>query len=93
MAVAAEQDNLKLIGVVMGCPSSGARWNDASINGLRFETSQLMAAAKQGTSMVRRGDTLSRIAVRFGTSIEASTCPDLRGNADFIRVGQRLVVP
>jgi D-alanyl-D-alanine carboxypeptidase len=99
VAVAAEQDNRKLIGVVMGCPSSEARWNDAIVlMDYGFENfSELMAAAKKARNfyVVRRGDTLSRIAVRFGTSIEAllNLNPDLRGNADFIRVGQRLVVP
>ena len=99
VAVAAEQDNRKLIGVVMGCPTSEARWNDAIVlMDYGFEHfSELMAAAKRATNfyVVRRGDTLSRIAVRFGTSIEVllDLNPELNGNADFIRVGQRLVVP
>jgi LysM repeat protein len=44
--------------------------------------------------IVKRGDTLSHIARRFGTSVRAlqAANPHIK-NANVIRVGQRLVIP
>ena len=43
--------------------------------------------------VVVRGDTLSRIARRFGTTVAALTSGNCLTNANFIYVGQRLRVP
>jgi lipoprotein-anchoring transpeptidase ErfK/SrfK len=43
--------------------------------------------------VVRRGDTLSSLAVRYGTSMRAIMNANGIGNANFIWVGQRLRIP
>jgi LysM repeat protein len=42
---------------------------------------------------VQRGDTLSVIAARFGTTVQALVEANGLANADFVYVGQRLVIP
>lgn len=99
VSVAAQQGKHKLIGVVMGCPSSEARWNDAIVlMDYGFEHyDALMTAARQPQAfyVVQRGETLSGIAARFGTTVEVllNLNPGLEGNPNLIRVGQQLVVP
>lgn len=46
-----------------------------------------------GTYVIVRGDTLSRIARRFGTTVAALTTGNCLANANRIYVGQRLRVP
>ncbi len=43
--------------------------------------------------VVRRGETLSAIAVRYGTSVEAIVEANGLSNPDMIYVGQRLIIP
>ena len=52
------------------------------------------AAAAQGqVHVVQRGETLSSIAARYGTSVQAFVQANGLSNANFVWVGQRLVVP
>jgi len=53
----------------------------------------LSAHAQQTVYVVRRGDTLSGIAARYGTSMQAIMNANGLHNANFIWVGQRLVIP
>lgn len=46
-----------------------------------------------GSYVVQRGDTLSSIAVRFGTTVAALLTTNGLTNANFIYVGQTLVIP
>lgn len=51
------------------------------------------AAFADQTYVVRRGDTLSRIAARYGTSMQAIMNANGIRNANYIWVGQRLRIP
>lgn len=51
------------------------------------------AAASSSTYVVRRGDTLSHIAVRTGTTVAALRAANGLDSRGFIREGQRLTVP
>jgi N-acetylmuramoyl-L-alanine amidase len=42
---------------------------------------------------VQEGDTLSIIAIRYGTSVSALQAANGLGKSDVINVGQRLVIP
>jgi LysM repeat protein len=46
-----------------------------------------------GTHIVQRGDTLSSIALRYGTTVAALMTANRLANPNFIYVGQRLVIP
>ncbi|MBX7234758.1 MAG: L,D-transpeptidase family protein [Caldilineales bacterium] len=46
-----------------------------------------------GVHIVRRGETLSGIARRFGVSVQALAAANGIGNINRIRLGQRLVIP
>ena len=50
-------------------------------------------SAAQGTHVVQRGETLARIARRYGTTINALMQANGLSNANFIYVGQRLRIP
>lgn len=99
VSVAAQQGKHRLIGVVMGCPSSEARWNDAVVlMDYGFDHfNELMTAARKSETfyVVQRGETLSGIAARFGTTVDVllKLNSSLRGNANLIKVGQQLIVP
>ena len=51
------------------------------------------SAARRGTHTVRKGDTLYRIATRYGVSVEELRQENRIGRKGSIRVGQRLSVP
>jgi len=51
------------------------------------------ATATSGTYTVRRGDTVSGIAARHGTTVAAVTAANGLGSDGFIREGQRLTLP
>ena len=51
------------------------------------------AAASGGTYVVRRGDSLGAIAVRYGTSVAALARANRIANPSVIYVGQRLAIP
>jgi len=53
----------------------------------------LAVHAQQAVHVVRRGDTLSGIAARYGTSMQAIMNANGLRNANFIWVGQRLIIP
>uniref|UniRef100_UPI000E34DE11 polysaccharide deacetylase family protein n=1 Tax=Desertimonas flava TaxID=2064846 RepID=UPI000E34DE11 len=64
--------------------------------GYRFVTvSQLLAAPTTGQTVhvVQAGDTLYRIALRYGTSVAAIVAANHLPNANLIRVGQILIIP
>ena len=42
---------------------------------------------------VVRGDTVSKLAIRFGTTVDAIVAANQIANPDLILVGQRLVIP
>jgi len=52
----------------------------------------LLAAAEERIHLVRRGDTLSGIAARYGVSVAALRARNKLAGAD-LRAGQRLVIP
>jgi D-alanyl-D-alanine carboxypeptidase len=100
VAVAAQNGSRRLIAVLLGCPSSEARWGAACQlmdYGFANHTALVAAAAarRDRTYAVRRGDTLSGIAKRFGVAVGAllDANPSLRRNPDLISVGQSLVIP
>jgi hypothetical protein len=51
------------------------------------------AAPTPRTYVVQEGDTLSIIAIRYGTSVSALQAANGLGKSDVINVGQRLVIP
>jgi len=53
----------------------------------------LAAHAQQRVYVVQRGDNLYRIATRYGTTIQAIMNANGLRNANFIWVGQRLIIP
>ena len=53
----------------------------------------LAAHAQQRVYVVQRGDNLYRIAARYGTTIQAIMNANGLRNANFIWVGQRLIIP
>jgi LysM repeat protein len=53
----------------------------------------LTAAPTPRTYVVQEGDTLSIIAIRYGTSVSALQAANGLGKSDVINVGQRLVIP
>ena len=53
----------------------------------------LAAHAQQTVHVVRRGETLTGIAARYGTSVQAIMNANRLRNANFIWVGQRLIIP
>jgi LysM repeat protein len=53
----------------------------------------LTAQAQGGIHVVQRGDTLGRIAARYGTSVQALMSTNGLSNPNFIWVGQRLRIP
>jgi len=53
----------------------------------------LAVHAQQTAYVVRRGDTLSGIAARYGTSMQAIMNANGLRNPNFIWVGQRLIIP
>jgi LysM repeat protein len=57
----------------------------------RFETQQAQGSAQ--THTVRRGDTLSKLAERYGTSVDAIAQANNIQNRDRISVGQQLRIP
>lgn len=100
VAVAAENESRRLVAVLLGCPSSEARWNDAvQIMDYGFQNYQVLtqaaAARLERTYVVRRGDTLTGIARRLGTTVKAllEANPSLRSHPNRISVGQRLLLP
>ena len=52
-----------------------------------------LPAHAQTVHVVQRGETLSRIAARYGTSVQAIVNANGLRNANFIWVGQRLIIP
>lgn len=78
-------------------PSKIARLNGFATNDLVLAGTRLRlpgpAAASAGRYRVRRGDTLSAIAARFGTTVDALRDANRIRNASLIFAGQALRVP
>jgi LysM repeat protein len=51
------------------------------------------ASSGGGTYVVQRGDTLAKIAARYGVSMSAIASANGLSNTNFVWVGQRLVIP
>lgn len=71
------------VGQALRIPSSGAAASAA----------RPTASSPPATHVVRRGDTLSKIAGRYGTTVRALQRANGLANIDSLRVGQRLQVP
>jgi len=52
-----------------------------------------LAAAAENTVTVQYGDTLTSIAARYGTTVDALVAANGLGSANLIFVGQTLVLP
>ncbi len=74
-------------------PASGFESPARSVSASRKPVAKSSAAARRGTHTVRKGDTLYRIANRYGVSVEALRRENRIGRKGSIRVGQRLSVP
>jgi membrane-bound lytic murein transglycosylase D len=74
-------------------PASGFESPARSASASRKPAAKSSASARCGSHTVRRGDTLYRIANRYGVSVEALRAENRIGRRGSIRVGQRLSVP
>lgn len=99
-SAAARRDNHTIIVVLLGCPSSEARWNDAThLMDYAFENYQTLrtiaSSAQTRTYTVKPGDTLYGIASRLGKSIAAilQANSGLAGHPDLLLPGQTIVIP
>ncbi|AHF90092.1 peptidoglycan-binding protein [Opitutaceae bacterium TAV5] len=63
-----------------------------ALPGSGFVPAALLAAAGEATHVVRKGDTLSAIAARYGVTVAALRQRN-RLTGDVIKVGQKLVIP
>ncbi len=99
LAAAAVRDGRRLIIILLGCTSSEKRWADAQVlmdYGMKNYTALSAAAArKPQVYVVRSGDTLTAIARRFNTTVEAllRANPALRANPNRLLVGAKLNLP
>lgn len=99
LAASASRNSRHLIVILLGCTSSEKRWADAQVlmdYGMDNFTA-LEAAAKQKAASytVRAGDTLTAIAARLGTTVNAllEANPKLKSNPNHLLVGEKLNVP
>jgi membrane-bound lytic murein transglycosylase D len=74
-------------------PASGFESVALNRSASRKPVSKSSAAAHRSTHTVRKGDTLYRIATRYGVSVEELRQENRIGRTGSIRVGQRLAVP
>lgn len=74
-------------------PASGFEPAGRSVSSSRKPAAKAPAAARRGTHTVRKGDTLYRIANRYGVSVEELRRENRIGRKSALRVGQRLAVP
>ncbi len=63
------------------------------VGGTSFASAQCAAPADWPTYIVQRGDTLARIALRYGTSLSTLISANCIANPNLIYAGQRLRVP
>lgn len=79
--------------------ANGLRWNAWVYVGQRLlipgtiQTPIVSPAPGGSTHVVQRGDTLSSIALRYGTTVAALMAANQLANPNLIYVGQRLVIP
>jgi len=79
--------------------ANGLRWNAWIYVGQRLiipgaaQTPTMSPVHGGSTYVVQRGDTLSSIALRYGTIVAALMAANGLANPNFIYVGQRLVIP
>lgn len=79
--------------------ANGLRWNAWVYVGQRLiipgaaQTPTVFPVPGGSTYVVQRGDTLSSIALRYGTTVAALMAANQLTNPNFIYVGQRLVIP
>lgn len=79
--------------------ANGLRWNAWIYVGQRLiipgaaQTPTLPPVPGGSTHVVQRGDTLSSIALRYGTTVAALMAVNRLTNPNFIYVGQRLAIP
>lgn len=79
--------------------ANGLRWNAWIYVGQRLIIPGVAQAPTApsvpggSTHVVQRGDTLSSIALRYGTTVAALMAANQLANPNFIYVGQRLVIP
>lgn len=79
--------------------ANGLRWNAWVYVGQRLvipgatRTPPAPSVPGGNTYVVQRGDTLSSIALRYGTTVAALMTANRLANPNFIYVGQRLVIP
>lgn len=74
-------------------PAGGFEPAGRSASSSREPAAKAPAAARRGTHTVRKGDTLYRIANRYGVSVEDLRRENRIGRKSTLRVGQRLAVP
>ncbi len=74
-------------------PASGFEAPARSLSAHRMPVTKSSAPARRGSHTVRKGETLFRIANRYGVSVEALRAENRIGRKGSIRVGQRLSVP
>lgn len=74
-------------------PASGFESPARSASVSRKPGAKSSASARRASHTVRKGDTLFRIANRYGVSVEALRAENRIGRRGSIRVGQRLSVP
>ena len=74
-------------------PASGFEPAGRSVSSGRKTAAQAPAAARRATHTVRKGDTLYRIANRYGVSVQELRRENRIGRKSTLRVGQKLAVP
>jgi D-alanyl-D-alanine carboxypeptidase (penicillin-binding protein 5/6) len=101
VSAAAKHGSRSLIVVLLGCPSSDARWSDAERlmdYGFQHYSTLVAAAAVRVTGriyIVKTGDTLYGIASRLGVTVAdlIKTNKALATNPNRLLPGQSLVIP
>lgn len=99
LAAAAKRSDQQLVVILLGCPSSEKRWTDAQVlmeYGMTNYTELSAAAAlRQQVYVVKAGDTLSAIARKYNTSVNAllAANPKLKQDPNHLQVGQKVIIP